>query len=96
MTTIFSAPKMDLVFIVLKGEKLRQRGGLCCTPDLTGNTMKETSIKKQACHIPSSTRPMAFFQNTKKNRENKTMQRMHTNTTQRVHFNKRFSQKFES
>jgi len=30
MTTIFSAPEMDLVFIILKGEKLRQRGALCC------------------------------------------------------------------
>lgn len=93
---MFSAPKMDLVFIILKGEKLRQTGALCCTPDLTGNTMEETSMKKQACHIPSFTRPMAFFQNTKKNTENRNMQRMHTNTTCGVHFNKRFSQKFES
>lgn len=69
MTTIFSAPKMDLVFIILKREKLRQRGALCCIPDLSVNTMEETSRKKQACQILSSTTPIAFFQNTKKNTE---------------------------
>jgi len=64
---MFSAPKMDLGFFTLKGVKLRQGGALCRAPGLTANAVEETSIKKQAHLIPSSSRPIVFFQNKKKN-----------------------------
>lgn len=63
---MFSAPKMDLVFGTLKGVKLRQRRALCHAPGLTANAMEETSIKKQVHLIPSSSRPIVFFQNNNK------------------------------
>lgn len=87
MTTIFSAPKMDLVFFTLKEVKLRQRRALCYAPCLTVNAMKETSIKKQTLLIPSSPRLRAFFQNNKKKQD---VLSMHTNATHRMHFNKLF------
>lgn len=87
MTTMFSAPKMDLVFFTLKGVKLRQRRALCYAPGLTANAMEETSIKKQACLIPSSSRPTVFFQNNN-NKKNPDMLSVSVNITHTMRFSK--------